>query len=165
MAIQRTVERKIFALHLYKGKNHMNTRNLDCLQKINLPLYLYMGIYKASYNRISKSSFTSPRENIKRLSGKIFSPLLIQRKNWSPLCADKTKKTYTSTHNETRGAVCIPISSYCACMYKSLNWPFCISIFIPRPRGCSILTQSFLFVQSEWKNYFFFVYCGADFNP
>ena len=50
-------------------------------------------------------------------------------------------------------------------MYKSLNCPFCISIFIPRPRGCSILTQSFIFVQSEWKNYFFFVYCGADFNP
>ena len=60
-----------------------------------------MGIYKASYNRISKSSFTSPREKIKRLSEKIFIPLLIQRKNRAPLCAGKTKKTYTSTHNET----------------------------------------------------------------
>ena len=87
-----------------------------------------MGIHKASYNRISKSSFTSPRENIKWLSGKTFISLLIQVKNRAPLCADKTKKTYTSTHNETRGAVCIPISSYCACMYKSLNCPFCISI-------------------------------------
>ena len=66
----------------------------------------------------------------------------------------KTKKTYTSTHNETRGAVCIPASSYSACMYKSLNCPFCMLIFIPRLRGCSILTQRFLFVQSEWKNYF-----------
>ena len=57
-----------------------------------------MGIYKASYNRISKSSFTSPRENIKRLSGKIFSPLLIQRKNWTPLCAEKQKRP---THPRT----------------------------------------------------------------
>ena len=39
-----------------------------------------MGIHKATYNRILKSFFTSPRENIKRLSGKIFSPLLIQGK-------------------------------------------------------------------------------------
>ena len=78
---------------------------------------------------------------------KIFIPLLIQRKNRAPLCASKTKKTYTSTHNETRGAVCIPASSYCACMYKSLNCPFYISIFIPRPRGCSILTQKNLFVK------------------
>ena len=59
---------------------------------------------------------------------KIFIPLLIQRKNRAPLCAEKIKKTYTSTHNETRGAVCIPASSYCACMYKSLNCPFCISV-------------------------------------
>ena len=122
-----------------------------------------MGIYKASYNRISKSSFTSPRENIKRLSEKIFSPLLIQRKNWTPLCAGKTKKTYTSTHNETRGAVRIPASSYCACMYKSLNCPFCILIFIPRPRGCSILAQKNLFVKKFL--HVFFVYCGVDFNP
>ena len=128
-----------------------------------ISLHLYMGIQKASYNRILKSSFTSPRENIKRLSGKIFIPLLIQRKNRAPLCAGKTKKTYTSTHNETRAAVCIPVSSYCACMYKSLNCPFCIWIFLPRPRGCYILTQKNLFV----KNFcmFFFVYCGADFNP
>ena len=57
-----------------------------------------MGIRKASYNRISKSSFTSPRENIKRLSEKIFSPLLIQRKNWAPLCAEKQKRP---THPRT----------------------------------------------------------------
>ena len=74
----------------------------------------------------------------------------------------KQKKTYTSTHNETRGAVCIPASSYCACMYKSLNCPFCISIFIPRPRGCSILTQKNLFVKKFL--HVFFVYCEADFN-
>ena len=127
----------------------LNTRNFDCLQKINLSLHLYKGIHKATYNHFFKNFFTSTRGNIKRLSGKTFSPLLIQRKNRAPLCAGKQKKTYTSTHNETRGAVCIPISSYSACLYKSLNCPFCISIFIPRLRGCSILTQRFLFVQSE----------------
>ena len=89
-----------------------------------------MGIHKASYNHISKiSSLFKPKNQrlYAQTEQKIFIPLLIQRKNWAPLCADKTKKTYASTHNETRGAVCIPISSYCACMYKSLNCPFCIS--------------------------------------
>ena len=123
----------------------LNTRKLDCLQKINFPLHLYMGIYKASYNRTSKNS-------------SLFKPKI------QPCYAHtKQKKTYTSTHNETRGAVCIPASSYCACMYRSLIF-LCVC-FIPQPRGCYILTQSFIFVQSEWKNCFFFVYCGADFNP
>ena len=33
-----------------------------------------MGIRKASYNRTLKSSFNSPKENIKRLSGKNIYP-------------------------------------------------------------------------------------------
>ena len=57
-----------------------------------------MGIHKASYNQISKSFFTNLKENIKRLSGKIFSPLLIQRKNRAPLCAEKQKRP---THPRT----------------------------------------------------------------
>ena len=87
-----------------------------------------MGIHKATYNQTSKkvSSLFKPKNKqlYAQAEQKIFIPLLIQRKNRAPLCAGKTKKTYTSTHNETRGAVCIPASSYCACMYKSLNYPF-----------------------------------------
>ena len=111
-----------------------------------------MGIYKASYNRISKSSFTSPRENIKRLSEKIFSPLLIQRKNRTPLCAGKTKKTYTSTHNETRGAVCIPASSYCTCMYRSSL--FVYVCFYPTASWVLYLNTEFFICPVRMKKYF-----------
>ena len=90
-----------------------------------------------------------------RTEQKIFIPLLIQRKNRAPLCTEKQKKTYTSMHNETRGAVCIPITSYCACMYKSLNCPFCMLIFIPQPHGCSILTQRFFICPVRIKKLFF----------
>ena len=106
------------------------------------------------FQKVSSLFKPKNQRHYARAQQKIFIPLLIQRKNRASLCADKTKKTYTYTHNETRDAVCIPASSYCACMYKSLNCPFCISIFIPQPRGCFILTQRFLFVQSEWKNIF-----------
>ena len=111
-----------------------------------------MGIYKASYNRISKSSFTSPRENIKRLSEKIFSPLLIQRKNWTPLCAGKTKKTYTSTHNKTRGAVCIPASSYCTCMYRSSL--FVYVCFYPTASWVLYLNTAFFICPVRIKKHF-----------
>ena len=127
----------------------LTTKNFDCLQKINFAFHLHMGIHTALYNQLFKNSFHFLSRKVNRPMHKNFIPLLIQRKNRAPLCAGKQKKTYTSTHNETRGAVSIPIGSYCACMYKSSNYPFCISIFRPRPRGCSILTQSFLFVQSE----------------
>ena len=135
----------------------MNTRNLDCLQKINTPLYFYIGIHKASYNHISKKFFTFQAEKSTTLCAdrtKNIYPSTYTKEKSGTSMRRKTKKTYTSTHNETRGAVCIPASSYSACMYKSLNCPFFISIFIPRPRGCSILTQRFLFVQSERKNIF-----------
>ena len=77
----------------------------------------------------------------------------------------KTKKTYTSTHNETRGAVCIPISSYCACMYKSLNCPFCILNSYPTSSWVLYLNTEFFICPVRMKKLFFFVYCGADFNP
>ena len=57
-----------------------------------------MGIHKATCNHFFKNFFTSTRENIKRLSGKIFIPLLIQRKNRAPLCAEKQKRP---THPRT----------------------------------------------------------------
>ena len=104
MAIQKTVERKKFyPLTSPKEKIiQLNTRNFDCLQKINLSLHLYKGLHKASYNQISKSFFTYPKETIKRLSGKIFIPLLIQRKNRAPLCAEKQKRP-THPHTTKRG--------------------------------------------------------------
>ena len=51
---------------------------------------------------------------------KLIYPSTYTKENLGTSMRRKTKKTYTSTHNETRGAVCIPVSSYCACMYKSL---------------------------------------------
>ena len=86
----------------------LTTKIFDCLQKINLSLHLYMGIRKASYNRISKSSFTSPRENIKRLSGIFFIPSLVQRKksySWAPEILIVYKKLiypFTYTREFTR---------------------------------------------------------------
>ena len=110
-----------------------------------------MGIHKATYNQTSKKflHFSSRKINssMHRQNKKYLSLYLYKGKIGHLYAQAKQKKTYTSMHNETRGAVCIPASSYCACMYKSLNCPFCISIFIPRPRGCSILTQKNLFVK------------------
>jgi len=56
-----------------------------------------------------------------------------------------------------------PSQSYSACMYRSLL--FLYVCFYPTASWVLYLNTEFLFIQSEWKNYFFFVYCGADFNP
>ena len=75
-----------------------------------------MGIRTATYNQISKSFFTNPKENIKRLSGKIFIPLLIQRKNWASLCASKIK-TDLHIHAQRNEGCSLHPSQFVLCMY------------------------------------------------
>ena len=61
-----------------------------------------MGIHKATYNQTSKkvSSLFKPKNKqlYAQAEQKIFIPLLIQRKNRAPLCAEKQKRP---THPRT----------------------------------------------------------------
>ena len=70
-----------------------------------------------------------------------------QRKNRAPLCAEKQKRP---THPRTTKRGVQSASRLVRIVHVCIGICFfCMYVFIPRPRGCSILPQSFLFVQSE----------------